>query len=79
MDPYDSYRPSGRDRLPESSTPIYDRLLAEWQEAALREAGPHAGDAAVGPAEAGAPAAPCRAGAFVPAARTADGAGDSGR
>lgn len=40
MDPYDSHHAPGHDRLPESSTPIYDRLLAEWQDAARREAGP---------------------------------------
>ncbi|MGW1814814.1 hypothetical protein ACWCQM_14805 [Streptomyces sp. NPDC002125] len=70
MDPYDSYHPPGGDRLPESSTPIYDRLLAEWREAARREAVRHPGGTELGPA-----AAPRRAGAFVPAARTAGGEG----
>jgi len=31
MDQYDSRRPSWRT---DSDTPVYDRLLAEWQEAA---------------------------------------------
>ncbi|MCX5417488.1 hypothetical protein [Streptomyces sp. NBC_00059] len=76
MDPYDSYHPPGSDRLPESSTPIYDRLLAEWREAARREAVRHPGETALGPADA--VAAPRRAGAFVPAARTAGEDGASG-
>lgn len=71
MDPYDSHHPPGSDRLPESSTPIYDRLLAEWREAARREAVRHPEGTALGPADAA--AAPRRAGAFVPAARTAGG------
>ncbi|MFE9724126.1 hypothetical protein ACFYQ5_11175 [Streptomyces sp. NPDC005794] len=39
MDQYDSRRPS---RPTESDTPVYDRLLAEWQEAAeaARRRGP---------------------------------------
>lgn len=75
MDPYDSYHPTGPDRSPESSTPIYDRLLAEWREAARRDAARPPGDTASGPGEPGS-ATPRRAGAFVPAARTATGADD---
>ncbi|MET9594950.1 hypothetical protein ABZY45_29095 [Streptomyces sp. NPDC006516] len=75
MDPYDSCHPTGRDRLPESSTPIYDRLLAEWREAARRDAARQPGDTASGPGQSGA-VTPRRAGAFVPAARTAAGADD---
>ncbi|MER5552422.1 hypothetical protein ABT001_12170 [Streptomyces sp. NPDC002793] len=37
MDPYDSHHAPGGDRSPESSTPIYDRLLAEWRSARGRE------------------------------------------
>ncbi|MEU8710126.1 hypothetical protein [Streptomyces sp. NPDC048565] len=71
MDPYDSHHASGRDRLPESSTPIYDRLLAEWRDSARREAGQ-------GPAKASGPpgargSAQGRKGAFVPAARAEEG------
>ena len=75
MDPYDSYHPAGRDRSPESSTPIYDRLLAEWREAARRDAARQPRETASGPGESGA-AALRRAGVFVPAARTAAGADD---
>ncbi|MBM7441088.1 hypothetical protein [Streptomyces sp. HB132] len=68
MDPYDSHHASGRDRLPESSTPIYDRLLAEWRDAERRDAGPGRTGASSGP-----PAAPGsgrgREVVFVPAAR----------
>ncbi|MEU0150172.1 hypothetical protein ABZ119_30150 [Streptomyces sp. NPDC006288] len=66
MDPYDSQ--PGRDRPVESSTPIYDRLLAEWHAAATRETGRGpAGEtpgwrSPVGPG-------PRRGAAFVPAAR----------
>ncbi|MFB7556482.1 hypothetical protein [Streptomyces brevispora] len=56
MDNYDSSRPQDRHRHAEDVTPIYDRLLAEWQ--ATR------GDPQ--PAEPGPP----RAGGLVPAART---------
>ncbi|THA62082.1 hypothetical protein E6P78_23740 [Streptomyces sp. A0958] len=58
MDQYDS-------RHPESATPIYDRLLAEWQAARAEPV----------PAEPAAPG-PCHAGGFVPAARSS---GDAGR
>lgn len=65
MDQSDSQRPGSRDRQPESSTPIYDRLLAEWCEANRSP-------------EHGSPVARGRGGgsAFVPAPRTAVGAGD---
>ncbi|WP_406422883.1 hypothetical protein OH809_09200 [Streptomyces sp. NBC_00873] len=33
MDQYDSQRPWGRHRHTGDDTPIYDRLLAEWQAA----------------------------------------------
>ncbi|MFG2558824.1 hypothetical protein [Streptomyces sp. NPDC048496] len=33
MDQYDSQRPRGRHQHTEDDTPIYDRLLAEWQAA----------------------------------------------
>ncbi|MGW3659962.1 hypothetical protein ACWD6R_31875 [Streptomyces sp. NPDC005151] len=39
MDQYDSQRPWGRHRHTEDDTPIYDRLLAEWQ-AARRDRAP---------------------------------------
>ncbi|MFD7617551.1 hypothetical protein [Streptomyces sp. NPDC059802] len=59
MDQYDSQRPRGRQRHAQDGTPIYDRLLAEWQAArGGREPAP--------PAE---PDRPC-AGSRVPAART---------
>lgn len=70
MDPYDSYHPTGRERPPESSTPIYDRLLAEWREAARRDAARRPAGPAPGPATSGAEA-PRQAGVFVPAARAA--------
>lgn len=58
MDQYDSRHPRDRQRRPEDVTPIYDRLLAEWQAArgdpARRE-----------PAEPDPP----RAGGLVPSAR----------
>ncbi|WP_328886295.1 hypothetical protein [Streptomyces sp. NBC_00316] len=60
MDQYDSQRPWSRHRHPEDGTPIYDRLLAEWQEA-RRARGP------------GLPAPepdPPRTCGIVPAART---------
>ena len=68
MDPYDSHHAPGRDRLPESSTPIYDRLFAEWQEAARRDARPGPVDASPGPPVTRG-SARRRKGAFVPAAR----------
>lgn len=68
MDPYDSHHAPGRDRLPESSTPIYDRLLAEWRDAARREAGPSRADTLSGP-PANHRSAHGREGVFVPAAR----------
>ncbi|MEU9063811.1 hypothetical protein AB0D13_34380 [Streptomyces sp. NPDC048430] len=62
MDQYDSQSRRNADAAPDRSTPIYDRLLAEWHEAG-RDVGQKA------------PRAPDleRAGVFVPAARTADG------
>ncbi|KPC82913.1 MULTISPECIES: hypothetical protein [Streptomyces] len=69
MDPYDSHHASGRDRLPESSTPIYDRLLAEWRDAARPEAGASRADRSSGPPEASG-SVWGRARTFVPAART---------
>ncbi|MFC8228749.1 hypothetical protein [Streptomyces sp. NPDC057287] len=77
MDPYDSHHPPGRDRLPESSTPIYDRLLAEWQDTRRREPGAWPGDAASAPPVSAGPASG-RERAFVPAARTAGGAESGG-
>jgi hypothetical protein len=59
MDQYDSQRPWGRHRHTEDDTPIYDRLLAEWQ-AARRDR-----DRAPRPE----PGPPCADG-LVPAART---------
>ncbi|MEV3933084.1 MULTISPECIES: hypothetical protein [unclassified Streptomyces] len=70
MDSYDSHHPPGRGRSPESSTPIYDRLLAEWRDAVRRDEAPWAQGATSDPAASGSPA-PGREGAFVPAARTA--------
>ncbi|MFF0288012.1 hypothetical protein [Streptomyces sp. NPDC005262] len=60
MDHYDSERPCGRHRHTEDVTPIYDRLLAEW-EAARR-----ARQQAVPCAESDPP----YVGRLVPAART---------
>ncbi|WP_124276082.1 hypothetical protein [Streptomyces sp. ADI93-02] len=74
MDPYDSQHAPGHDRLPESSTPIYDRLLAEWQDAARRETGPGPVEASSGP-PANRGSAGGRKGAFVPAARAEEGRG----
>ncbi|UZI27713.1 hypothetical protein [Streptomyces sp. VB1] len=62
MDPYDSQTPQGGERRPASGgTPIYDRLVAEWQAAGGRHplSEPHGGQDP-----------PC--GGFVPAARTSD-------
>ncbi|MDF0374928.1 hypothetical protein OM788_004852 [Streptomyces sp. KA12] len=67
MDPYDSHHARGRDRTPESSTPIYDRLLAEWRDAARREAGQDLAGTASGPPVP--PRAPRPREVFVPAAR----------
>ncbi|MFQ6852768.1 hypothetical protein AAIB46_17960 [Streptomyces sp. 35M1] len=63
MDPYDSQTPQSAARWPApgGGTPIYDRLVAEWQ--AARDAHPLAE-----PHQEPAP----RRGGFVPAARTAD-------
>ncbi|MFI1933451.1 hypothetical protein [Streptomyces sp. NPDC020330] len=63
MDPYDSQTPQGTERWPApGGTPIYDRLVAEWQAAGgghpLSE--PHQDQATT------------RHGGFVPAARTSD-------
>jgi hypothetical protein len=74
MDPYDSHHVPGRDRLPESSTPIYDRLLAEWREAARRDAGPARVDASPGPPVTHG-SSRRRKGTFVPAARAEKGRG----
>ncbi|MEV5199885.1 hypothetical protein [Streptomyces sp. NPDC053720] len=65
MDQYDSQRPRGRQRHAQDGTPIYDRLLAEWQAAhGSPEPAPQAG-----------PDRPC-AGSRVPAARTSGEAVD---
>ncbi|WP_406456419.1 hypothetical protein OG782_30460 [Streptomyces sp. NBC_00876] len=58
MDQYDSRLPRDH-RRPEDVTPIYDRLLAEWQATRGDPAPPQ-------PVEAG----PSGAGGLVPAART---------
>ncbi|MFF2732017.1 hypothetical protein ACFVS9_29410 [Streptomyces sp. NPDC058008] len=68
MDPYDSQYPPGRDRFSESSTPIYDRLLAEWRDAARRESGPSGAGTSCPPEPRR--SAPGRETVFVPAART---------
>ncbi|GAA3006149.1 hypothetical protein Sfulv_49290 [Streptomyces fulvorobeus] len=64
MDQYDSQHPSGGRQPAQDSTPIYDRLFAEWC-AAGRGIGP------------GAPShpAPRPSGGFVPAARASGEAG----
>ncbi|MER6115349.1 hypothetical protein E6R60_00775 [Streptomyces sp. A0642] len=59
MDQYDSQRRRDPHRYPQDGTPIYDRLLAEWQAAARREAAPPDG------AE---PGTPC-VGGLLPGAR----------
>ncbi|MFD7861007.1 hypothetical protein [Streptomyces sp. NPDC059783] len=61
MDQYGSRRRQDPRRSPQGGTPIYDRLLAEWQAARDRAAPPEAG--APGPA-------PSRASGLVPGART---------
>ncbi|MFF3954915.1 hypothetical protein ACFYY1_17075 [Streptomyces sp. NPDC001890] len=65
MDQYDSQRPRDRQWRAQDGTPIYDRLLAEWQ-------------AARGGPEPAPPAGPdrSRAGSRVPAARTSGEAVD---
>ncbi|MFJ6512394.1 hypothetical protein ACIQMO_23485 [Streptomyces sp. NPDC091406] len=62
MDPYDSQTPQSAERWPApSGTPIYDRLVAEWQAAG----GDHPlAEPQQGPAP--------RRGGFVPAARTSE-------
>ncbi|MFJ9679186.1 hypothetical protein ACIRP2_14120 [Streptomyces sp. NPDC101194] len=65
MDQYDSQRPRGRQRPAQDATPIYDRLLAEWQAA---HGGPEQSPSAR-------PGRPC-AGSRVPAARTSEEAVD---
>ncbi|GAA2926360.1 hypothetical protein ACYCCF_25480 [Streptomyces argenteolus] len=66
MDQYDSHHAPGRDHRPEGATPIYDRLLAEWCQAARREAPPRPQHpSSRGPVH-------DRGSVFVPAARTAD-------
>ncbi|RPK89574.1 MULTISPECIES: hypothetical protein [Streptomyces] len=61
MDPYDSPTPQSEERWPApGGTPIYDRLVAEWQAAG----GSH--PLAEPPQAPG----PRRGGGFVPAART---------
>ncbi|MDQ0793158.1 hypothetical protein [Streptomyces sp. B1I3] len=66
MDQYDSQSRRNPEAAPDRSTPIYDRLLAEWCEAGrnVEQEVPPAPD-------------PERAGAFVPAARRADRADGS--
>ncbi|WP_405717716.1 hypothetical protein [Streptomyces sp. NBC_00046] len=59
MDQYDSQRPSGPQWHAQDGTPIYDRLLAEWQAA-------HGGPGHAPPTG---PDRSC-AGGRVPAART---------
>ncbi|MFF4245762.1 hypothetical protein ACFYY2_14980 [Streptomyces sp. NPDC001822] len=76
MDLYDSHHSPGSDpgRRPESPTPIYDRLLAEWNAASRGVSGRTPADAASWPQ---APLGPGRRGegAFVPAARRAGPSG----
>ena len=60
MDQFDSQRPWSPDRQPESSTPIYDRLLAEWRDGSRDSV-----------RDTPAPLEPGRWNAFVPAARPA--------
>ncbi|WP_327708202.1 hypothetical protein OG912_03985 [Streptomyces sp. NBC_00464] len=59
MDQRDSQRRRDPHQYPQDGTPIYDRLLAEWQAAARRDAAPPGG------VEAGPPGA----GGLVPGAR----------
>ncbi|MFJ8252746.1 MULTISPECIES: hypothetical protein [unclassified Streptomyces] len=62
MDPYDSQTPQGTERWAASGgTPIYDRLVAEWQAAGNGHPLPE-------PLRDQAP----RRGGFVPSARTSD-------
>ncbi|GAA1322521.1 hypothetical protein GCM10009647_056680 [Streptomyces sanglieri] len=65
MDQYDSQRSRDRQRHAQDGTPIYDRLLAEWQAA---HGGPE-------PAPQAGPDRPCP-GSRVPAARTSGEAVD---
>lgn len=68
MDPYDSQTWQSREPWPApGGTPIYDRLVAEWQAAGRDHpsAEPHQEPAAR------------RGGGFVPAARTSDEASGS--
>ncbi|MEU9199827.1 hypothetical protein [Streptomyces sp. NPDC048332] len=60
MDQYDSQRRRDPNRYPRNGTPIYDRLLAEWQAAARGDT-TQRGDAETGPSDA------C---GLVPGART---------
>ncbi|MFF1839495.1 hypothetical protein ACFVXE_35795 [Streptomyces sp. NPDC058231] len=61
MDEYDSQRPWGRHRHTEDVTPIYDRLLAEWQAAQRDQEPKRRPDPG-----------PPRASGLVPAARTSE-------
>ncbi|MEU9953697.1 hypothetical protein P8A21_31900 [Streptomyces poriferorum] len=60
MDQHDSQRRRDPHRYPQDGTPIYDRLLAEWEAAARGDTAPPGG------AEPGPPGA----GGLVPGART---------
>ncbi|MEU1435239.1 hypothetical protein ABZ438_14220 [Streptomyces sp. NPDC005786] len=59
MDQHDSQRRRDPQRYPQDATPIYDRLLAEWQAAARGATAPPGG----------ATSGPCVAGGLVPGAR----------
>ncbi|MFD8686283.1 hypothetical protein [Streptomyces sp. NPDC059651] len=59
MDQRDSQRRRDPHRYPQDGTPIYDRLLAEWQAATRRDAAPPGGAEALAPG----------AGGLVPGAR----------
>ncbi|MCX4680454.1 hypothetical protein OG413_35135 [Streptomyces sp. NBC_01433] len=61
MDQYDRRQPRSGQQPAQDSTPIYDRLVAEWRAAGRNPA-------------AAAPHEPpvCHGGGFVPAARTSD-------
>ncbi|MFE3516466.1 hypothetical protein [Streptomyces sp. NPDC059166] len=71
MDPYDSHHASGRDGTPESLTPIYDRLLAEWGRASADPGVRRPGRAGTPPPPPG-DSSPGGRSVFVPAARTPD-------
>ncbi|MEV1045523.1 hypothetical protein [Streptomyces sp. NPDC049916] len=60
MDPYGSQPPHSGEQPAPSSTPIYDRLVAEWRAAGR------------GPDPQETPEPVPRGGGFVPAARTPD-------